>query len=45
MALSGATSLKLSAEYREEVTSRNEQYSSREHFERDMFIFLVYEKA
>src|SRR5882724_849019 len=36
---SGATSLKLKAEYLSAVTSRNEQYSSREHFERDMFVF------
>src|SRR6266849_2225702 len=38
-ATSGATSLRLNAEHRYEVTSRNEQYSSREHFEPDMFVF------
>jgi hypothetical protein len=42
--LLGATSLKLSAEYLVDVTSKNEQYSSREHFDFDIYntIFLGY---
>src|SRR5260370_56608 len=43
-AYGGTTSLRASAEYREEVTSRNEQYSSREHFERDIFVFPLLTK-
>src|SRR6266849_757316 len=41
---SGATSLKDSAEYLSAVTSRNAQYNSREHLERDMFVFPCLQK-
>ena len=37
---SGATSLKLSAEYLVDVTSRNLQYNSREHFDFAILFFL-----
>ena len=36
--LSGATSLRLTAEYLIDVTSRNAQYNSREHFDFDIVI-------
>ena len=39
-----ATSLSYNAKYQLEVTSRNAQYSSREHFERDMFVFTFASK-
>jgi len=39
---SGATSLKLNAEYLVDVTFKNEQYSSREHFDFDICITTLY---
>gem|GEM_PF-5895203 len=38
----GAASLRLSAEYLVDVISKNEQYSSREHFDFDICIIIFF---